>query len=219
MFTKLWMNLIRFGFRLLYNELAWTYDVVSWAVSLGAWRDWQRAALPHVCGRVLELGHGPGHMLLALQLAGHEVVGLDASPSMGRLARRRAPSAPLLRGMAQQLPFANGRFDAVLATFPTPYVVEAATLREVWRVLGADGRLVIVPVAYLDGRDPVARFVEWLYRLTGQRGEERMVGETAVAFPQPFVDRLMAAGFCVVVHTVRLSHSHVVVLVCTKTEN
>ncbi len=121
-----WQKLVRFGFRLLYHELAWTYDVVSWVVSLGEWRRWQRAALPYVQGpRVLEIGHGPGHMLLALQMKGCRVMGLDLSPQMGRLARKRAPSVPLVRGRVQDLPYAEGSFDTVLATFPTEYVVDA----------------------------------------------------------------------------------------------
>ncbi len=37
---KLWVGLIKFGFRLLYQEMAWTYDWVSWLVSLGEWRRW-----------------------------------------------------------------------------------------------------------------------------------------------------------------------------------
>ncbi|MCZ7544410.1 MAG: hypothetical protein M5R40_13175 [Anaerolineae bacterium] len=41
---RLWWALVRFGFRLLYNELAFTYDLVSRVVSLGQWRAWQRAA-------------------------------------------------------------------------------------------------------------------------------------------------------------------------------
>ena len=78
MLMKLWFTLVGFGFRLLYNEFAWTYDGVSWLVSLGDWRRWQVAALPFIVGRdVLEIGHGPGHMLLALQNAGFAVVGLD----------------------------------------------------------------------------------------------------------------------------------------------
>jgi hypothetical protein len=43
--TGLWWRLVRFGFRLLYNEMAFTYDAVSAVVSLGEWRSWQRAAL------------------------------------------------------------------------------------------------------------------------------------------------------------------------------
>ena len=90
----LWWRLVRFGFRLLYQEMAWTYDLVSWAVSLGEWRAWQRAALPFVSGRhVLEIAHGPGHLLLALSTAGFTVSGLDLSPQMGRQARRRLRTA------------------------------------------------------------------------------------------------------------------------------
>jgi SAM-dependent methyltransferase len=99
MVQELWIKLIRFGFRLLYNELAWTYDAVSWLVSLGHWRQWQRAALPFVMGqRVLEIGHGPGHMLAALRAQGVNVIGLDLSPFMGQMARqrfRRLPATPI----------------------------------------------------------------------------------------------------------------------------
>jgi hypothetical protein len=45
---RLWWGLVRFGFRLLYNEFAFTYDTVSKVVSLGAWRCWQRAALKYL---------------------------------------------------------------------------------------------------------------------------------------------------------------------------
>ncbi|MCA9971863.1 MAG: methyltransferase domain-containing protein [Anaerolineales bacterium] len=207
--TRWWMRLVRFGFRLLYQELAWTYDVVSWLVSLGAWRAWQRAALPHVRGpRVLELGHGPGHMLLALQLAGHAVVGLDVSAQMGRLARRRAPSVQLVRGRAPRLPFASGRFDTVLATFPTDYIVDPATLAEVHRVLGENGRLVIVPEGHLTGRGAVGRVIAWLFVITGQRADP----DAGAAWGQRFA----AAGFGVAVTAVALPGSVATVVVCEK---
>ncbi|HSH02574.1 MAG TPA: class I SAM-dependent methyltransferase, partial [Anaerolineae bacterium] len=111
MLTKLWWRLVGFGFRLLYYEMAWTYDVVSWVVSLGAWRSWARAALPYVVGkRVVEVGHGPGHLLADLAEVGYEVVGVDLSPYMGRLAVRRwgkrglAGRAPVVRGRGEGLP-------------------------------------------------------------------------------------------------------------------
>src|SRR5512144_2064080 len=109
-------SLLRFGFRLLYNELAWTYDFVSWSVSMGQWRAWQRTALPYLYGgRVLEVGHGTGNMLLDLLSLGFTPVGLDLSRGMGRIARRKlrrvsgtrapaAPLAPLVRGRVEALP-------------------------------------------------------------------------------------------------------------------
>ncbi|MER3543218.1 MAG: hypothetical protein C4311_01115 [Chloroflexota bacterium] len=65
------LSLLRSAFRLLYNELAWTYDWVSQAVSLGQWRSWQRASLARLRGpRVLEVAHGTGDLLLDLAEAG-----------------------------------------------------------------------------------------------------------------------------------------------------
>jgi len=77
-------------FRLLYHELAWTYDLVAWVVSFGQWKAWGRAATLHLRGpRVLEIAHGPGHLLVAMTRAGFASVGLDLSPQMGTLAQAR----------------------------------------------------------------------------------------------------------------------------------
>ncbi|HEX6385885.1 MAG TPA: methyltransferase domain-containing protein [Anaerolineae bacterium] len=225
MLRQLWHRLVRFGFRLLYNELAWTYDAVSWLVSFGEWRAWQRAALPFVAGgRVLELGHGTGHMLLALQAAGYEMVGLDVSPHMGRLARRRllrgGMAALLVRGQGQALPFATASFDTVLATFPTDYIVDPVTLAAVHRVLRPGGRLVIVPEGHLIGSGLHHRFIDWLFRVTGQRSgpfavdDERYWPDEATW--QAFQQRFRAAGFDAKIHHVRLQRSGVTVVVAVK---
>lgn len=201
----LWRWFVVLGFRLLYHQLAWSYDLVSWLVSRGLWRRWQRAALAYVPteGRVLEVGFGPGHLLLDLARGtggdrpsreagvgvqqpsvGRQVFGLDLSPAMLRLARRRlarqALPVPLVQGRAQVLPFASGSLDAVVVTFPTPFVYDPAWIRNLVRVLrrvvpGGDvaqsgGRLVVVEQAEFEGRGFLNRFLEWLYQVTGQRG-------------------------------------------------
>jgi ubiquinone/menaquinone biosynthesis C-methylase UbiE len=170
----LWNNLIRFGFRLLYHEMAWSYDAVAWLVSFGQWKNWGQTALPYLKGeRVLELGQGPGHLMLTLQEQGFHPVGMDLSKQMTRLAQnrlRRAGKTPhLVRGRAPVLPFPKATFDSIVATFPTVYIFEHTTLQEVKRVLRTNGRLVIVLGAQLRGRDPLSRFIEWLYAITGQR--------------------------------------------------
>jgi SAM-dependent methyltransferase len=48
--------------------------------------------------RVVELGCGAGSLAARLTDAGHEVLGVDASPAMIALARRRAPAAQLAVG-------------------------------------------------------------------------------------------------------------------------
>jgi ubiquinone/menaquinone biosynthesis C-methylase UbiE len=172
-----WWRLIRFGFRLLYNEMAFTYDFVSVVVSLGAWRCWQRAALKHLSvpkdSLILELAHGTGNLQLDLHDMGYTSVGYDLSPSMGRIAsaklRNNSVAARLVRGKAQQLPFTDGVFAAVISTFPTDFIVAPDTLHEVYRVLQPDGQFVIVPNGILTGKGLTEAGLEWLYRVTGQR--------------------------------------------------
>jgi len=196
---RLWWSFLRFFFRLLYTQLAWTYDLVACAVSLGQWNAWGRTAIPYLRGeRVLELAHGPGHLLVALAQRGLAPVGLDHSPHMGRLARRRLRRAglpvPLVRARAQALPFCDGCFDSAVATFPTEFIAAPATWQEIARVLRAPepaegrsgGRLVVVAWARLTGRDPLSRFIGWLYRVTGQ-GETLPGGSEAVAVEAGFV--------------------------------
>lgn len=175
--AQLWWRLVTFGFRLLYNELAFTYDLVSKIVSLGAWRCWQRSALRHLAEPgalpVLELAHGTGDLQIDLQNAGYATIGYDLSPHMGRIAGaklyRHGLRARLVRGKAQALPFADGCFSVVVSTFPTAFIVAPETLREVWRVLAANGQFIIVPSGVLTGTGIITRFIEWLYRITGQR--------------------------------------------------
>ena len=175
---SLWWRLIRFGFRLLYNEFAWTYDTVSKVVSLGQWRSWQRAGIPHLNleqgQSVLELAHGTGNMQIDLLSAGFRPIGLDLSRTMGRIAhrklRRLGLPANLVRGNAFRLPFGDRSFDAVFSTFPTEFFIQPDTLSEVRRVLKPGGRFVVVINGLLTGRQVSARTLEWLYRITGQRG-------------------------------------------------
>lgn len=138
-------------YRLLYNELAWAYDAVSWTVSLGRWDAWRRAALPFVRGnRILEVGFGTGKLLPLLWSGQRRVVGIEPSASMQRLTLtrlgRRGMQRPLVQGTAQNLPFASAVFDTIVCAFPAAYIVDSLTHREFARCLRPGGRTVIVEV-------------------------------------------------------------------------
>jgi len=80
--------------------------------------------------------------LAAMQLA-LDLAGVDINPHM--LARSRVPAAvELVHGDARHLPFADGRFDAVITLNALHYLDDPAiAIEEMTRVLRPGGRLVV----------------------------------------------------------------------------
>ncbi len=208
---------LRFFFWHFYHGFAWTYDFVAAVVSLGRWNDWVRGALPYVRGtRVLEIGHGPGHLQVELRRTRSlTVFGLDESPQMARLARRRLLDAAcaalnLTRGIAQHLPFPSSAFDTVVSTFPAEYIFEEQTLSEIRRVLGEGGRFVLLPAAWIVGRKALDRLAAWLFRATDQA--PRYPGEV---FAERLRPQLEQAGFKLQFEIVDLRASQILIVVGT----
>lgn len=181
---------LKFAFHLLYHQLAWAYDLVAWLVSFGQWEAWRRTATLFLQeGPILELGYGTGGLMADMTARDLAPVGLDLSPYMARLARRRllrqGTIPRLVRGQAQGLPFPDASFANVVATFPTEFILDAQTVSSIARVLQPGGCLVVVAMGHLKGPGPLRRFVEWLYRVTGQR---------EIPEPKPLT-RLKSFGF------------------------
>ena len=148
-------------YSLLYNQLAWAYDGVSWVVSLGRWHSWRRTSLPFVQGeQVLEVGFGTGALLSELHSGRRRVFGLEPSAAMQRVSTRKlgqqAHNVPRLQGTAQQLPFADRAFDTIVTTFPASFILDIRAHREFARCLRPGGRLVVVEVV-LTSRHPLLR--------------------------------------------------------------
>ena len=219
---RLIARLLNFFYRHLYHGLAFAYDTVAALVSFGQWVEWTKATLPFIEGtRLLELGHGPGHLQRLLldraetvqsrETLDSAIFGLDESSQMGRLARRRLLRAGhahpnLTRGLGQSLPFPADAFDSIVATFPAEYIFEAQTASEARRVLRNGGRLIVLPVAW-----PKNRFLTWLYRVTHEAPSEAL-NVVKSKMGQPFV----RAGFEVSVETLEVKSSVLLIVLARK---
>ena len=195
--SQFYTRFVRWAFHRFYHEFAWTYDAVAALVSGGNWVAWVRAALPFLSGQVLELGCGTGTLQHALAPRA-SAVGMDASAQMLSLTRARLAHdelpARLVRAFAQALPFQPASFDSLVATFPSEYIADLATLAEVRRVLRPGGRFVVVMAAAFAHNRLYERLVDLAYRLTLQRSPR-----TNTSYPPESVlgARLMQAGFSV----------------------
>lgn len=211
MLQKLFSRFLKIFFSLLYHQFAWTYDWVAISVSLGRWNDWVMAVLPYLIGPdVLEIGHGPGHLQVAMHKQWRQVVGIDASRWMNRIAFSRIACfdfIPLLvNGYAQFLPFRNAAFNQVVATFPTEYIADPRVLSEIHRVLTTRGTLIILPIAWITGGCWYERLASWLFRITGQAPE----------WDDYFLEPLKSAGFQVEISRQSIRSSIVLIIRAAK---
>ncbi len=202
---------MRVFFHLLYHHFAFTYDLVAAFVSFGQWKNWVFEILPHIKGtRILELGHGPGHLQRELTSRGWIAFGLDESRQMGRLAAKRLDGKHhLARGLAQRLPFANESFDCVVATFPTEYIFNPQTLTSIKRALRPNGRLVVLPVTF-----PQNGFLKWLYKVTGESPAalDELLQER---LRQPFIN----AGFTTEMKAIEVKSGKLLFILAKKQDN
>ncbi len=212
-------SLLNFGFRLLYNEMAWTYDLVSWTVSVGQWRTWQRQALPHLTGhRILEVAHGTGNLQIDLAAAGYQPIAFDLSPYMGRIAQSKLARLnlhpPFVRGRVQALPFASSYFTSIVSTFPTEFIADPPAVREFYRILAEGGRLVFVPAATIIPAHLLDRLAGWLFAVTGQSAAPSLDG--LEGWPPRLAQAYRSAGFQIRIEPVKLPRSLVWVVIAQK---
>jgi len=92
--------------------------------------------------RTLDVATGPGYVAAAAAARGARVVGLDFSATMLAEARRLHPGVDFRAGDAEDLPFPDGSFDAVVMSFGLLHLgCPDQALASAGRVLRAGGRL------------------------------------------------------------------------------
>jgi ubiquinone/menaquinone biosynthesis C-methylase UbiE len=169
-------------------------------------RYYERPAMLRLAGdvsgrRILDAGCGSGLLSAALRAKGAVVTGFDSSAAMVDLARQRlGESAELyVSDLAAPLPFADAKFDDVIASLVLHYLEDwVGPLAELRRVLKSGGRLIVSvnhPAAYAIVY-PDAEY----FALTKYSEEYTFAGQSAVLtfWHRPLhamADAFAAAGF------------------------
>jgi SAM-dependent methyltransferase len=94
--------------------------------------------------RVLDVASGPGYVASAAAGLGATAVGVDVAERMVALARTLHPAVEFLVADGEQLPFADGSFDAVVANLAVPHFGRPERAAgELARVLVPGGRAAL----------------------------------------------------------------------------
>jgi SAM-dependent methyltransferase len=127
----------------------------------------RKALIPRATGRVLEIGGGTGANLPFYERVETLTLTEPEKPMVRRLEQRlqqRSSAAQVLRAPAEDLPFENDSFDAVVSTLVLCTVDDQPrVLRELHRVLKPGGQLLFIEHVRADNE----RLARWQDRLNG----------------------------------------------------
>lgn len=148
--------------------------------------------------QVLDVACGTG--VLAREAAdrvgsGGGVTGIDRNDGMLAVAGRVAPEIDWRHGLAESLPFDDGRFDAVVSQFGLMFFEERATaLAEMWRVLRPGGRLAVAVWDALERTPGYAAMTDLLQRLFGDAAADALRAPYVLGEPKRLLSLFAAAG-------------------------
>lgn len=200
----------------MFDRIAGVYDLMNRTMTVGLDRSWRRRAADRAELKpgqtALDVCCGTGDMVFELagrvQPAG-SVVGCDFSERMLDRARekgheRGASGTRFEWADALDLPYAEGRFDAVTVGFGVRNLADLDRgLSEMARVLKPGGRMVILEITQPQ-RPPLSTFfalwfdriVPLLGRLAGDSAAYSYLPESVRSFPPPeeLAAKMAAAG-------------------------
>ena len=206
----------------LFDNIAPDYDKLNHILSLNIDKSWRRKAVREIVDnerslKVLDVACGTGDFTIeiARKISEGSVTGIDLSEGMMAIGREKIAAsgidAVLEYGDCESLTFADNTFDRVAVAFGVRNFEHLDLgLKEMWRVLDKDGKLVILELSVPS--NPVIRWCYKLYFLnilpaiggfvSGNKGAYRYLPASVLQFPAPdkFVAMMHEAGFREVRH-------------------
>ena len=129
----------------------------------------------HAGMKVLDVGCGPGALTAELvrRLGPDAVAAVDPSEPFVAAARARHPGVDVRLSAAEELPYANGLFDATFAQLVVHFMTDPiAGLAEMARVTRADGVVAACVWDLAGGRAPISPFWQAARELDGGAQDE-----------------------------------------------
>jgi demethylmenaquinone methyltransferase/2-methoxy-6-polyprenyl-1,4-benzoquinol methylase len=186
--------------RAMFARIARRYDALNRLLSAGIDRRWRRALVRRmgdVRGCVLlDSCCGTGDLALALERAGARVVGVDFTPEMLVLARRKGAQrrTAFVAGDALRLPLADASTDGAAIAFGIRNVADRVRgMQELARVVRPGGSVILLEFSMPRGRIAGALYRFYFTRVlprigalvSGDREAYRYLPETVLAWPSP----------------------------------
>ncbi|MCL6581068.1 MAG: class I SAM-dependent methyltransferase [Firmicutes bacterium] len=189
--------------RRLFAAIAPTYDIMNVVMSAGCICLWHRAFRRHTGlgagDRALDVCTGTGELarIMARQVGpGGQVVGLDLTPEMLEIARRKLAAAgldrvvTLVEGNALRLPFPDASFKAASIGFALRNVADIGrVIGEMARVVEPGGRVLSLELSRPPSRLVRAPYFFYFYRVVPLLGRlvDRSAGQVGPMRPYTYL--------------------------------
>ena len=202
----------------MFDDIAPTYDRLNHILSLSIDKIWRNRVVRTVrrlgAKHILDIATGTGDLAIAMarKIEGSTLCGVDLSPQMLEVAKRKVTSGgldsriSLMEGNAEKLDLESQSVDAITIAFGIRnFENKDKCLIELHRVLRNGGNLVI-----LEFSNPTNRFIGWLNRIyshkilpwiggliSKNRSAYEYLPSSVDSFPNPdeFMQIISQAGF------------------------
>lgn len=148
----------------MFDKIAKRYDFLNRVMSLGMDLSWKKQTAKNVSGKgklILDVASGTGDIAAYSKFFGSDVIGLDFSMDMLRVAKSKFPGIIFIRANAQLLPFKDGVFDGAISGYALRNFSDMqVAISEMNRVMKNGGLVSIIEFSH-----PKNRLWNFIYKV------------------------------------------------------